>query len=101
MASGLPCVASKTGGMPDILANNVTGFLVERGSVEALTNALRTLATDVDTRERMGREARRRAEEHFDWSMAAARLETLYRQHVDAPLGESVPVSNQAPVAAP
>src|SRR3984957_1308500 len=102
MASGLPCVASKTGGMPDILANNVTGFLVERGSVEALTNALRTLATDVDTRERMGREARRRAEEHFDWSMAAARLETLYRQHVDAPLGESsVRVSNQAPVAAP
>jgi glycosyltransferase involved in cell wall biosynthesis len=101
MASGLPCVASKTGGMPDILANDVTGFLVERGNVEALTNALRTLATDVDTCERMGREARRRAEEHFDWAMPAARLETLYRQQVDAPLGESVRVSDQAPVAAP
>ena len=101
MATGLPCVASKTGGMADILANDVTGYLVERGSVDALTNALRRLATDVDARERMGAEARRRAEELFDWSLPAARLETLYRQQVDAPVGESVRVSSQTPVAAP
>jgi glycosyltransferase involved in cell wall biosynthesis len=101
MATGLPCVASKTGGMPDILVNDVTGFLVERGSVDALTNALRKLATDVDTRERMGSEARRRAEELFDWSMPAARLEALYLQQVDAPLGEPVRVSSHTPVAAP
>jgi glycosyltransferase involved in cell wall biosynthesis len=88
--------------MPDILADEVTGLLVERGSVDALTNALRRLASEADTRERMGREARRRAEEHFDWSMPAARLESLYEQQEDTPpLGAPIRVSNQAPVAAP
>jgi len=101
MATGIPCVASKTGGMPDILANEVTGLLVERGSEEALTNALRRLATDVDTRERMGQEARRRAEELFDWAVPAARLEALYRQQAEAPLGNPVRVSNQTSVATP
>ena len=101
MATGLPSVASRTGGMPDILAHNVTGLLVERGDVEALTNALHKLSVDSDAREQMGREARRRAEEYFDWSVPAARLESLYRQHWETPVGESVRVSGQAPVAAP
>jgi glycosyltransferase involved in cell wall biosynthesis len=101
MATGLACVASRTGGIPDILADNVTGLLVERGDVEALTNALRKLSVDSEAREQMGREARRRAEEHFDWSVPAARLESLYRQQWDAPLGESVQVSSATAVAAP
>jgi glycosyltransferase involved in cell wall biosynthesis len=101
MATGLPCIASRTGGMPDIVADNVTGLLVERGDVEALTNALRKLSLDSDARDRMGREARRRAEEHFDWSVPAARLESLYQQQWQAPLGESISVTGQAPVAAP
>jgi glycosyltransferase involved in cell wall biosynthesis len=102
MATGLPSVASRTGGMPDILADNVTGLLVERGNVDALTNALRRLAAEVDTRTRMGREARRRAEEHFDWSMPAARLESLYQQQGDAPpVGAPIRMGNQTPVAAP
>ena len=87
--------------MPDILDDQVTGLLVERGSDEALTNALRHLATDSDARERMGREARHRAVEHFDWSLPAARLESLYQQQRDAPRGESVRVRSQTQVAAP
>jgi glycosyltransferase involved in cell wall biosynthesis len=80
----------------------VTGLLVERGNVDALTNALRRLAAEVDTRTRMGREARRRAEEHFDWSMPAARLESLYQQQGDAPpVGAPIRMGNQTPVAAP
>jgi glycosyltransferase involved in cell wall biosynthesis len=80
MSTGLPCVASRTGGMPGILTDEVTGLLVERGDVAGLTEALRRLATDSDAREQMGREARRRAEEYFDWSVPAARLESLYSQ---------------------
>jgi glycosyltransferase involved in cell wall biosynthesis len=89
MASGLPCVASRTGGIPDTLVDKVTGLLVERGDVTALTEALRRLASDNGAREQMGREARRRAEEVFDWSVPAARLESLYRQQIAAPFGES------------
>ena len=101
MATGIPCIASRTGGMPDIVADNVTGLLVERGDVEGLTNALRKLSLDSDARDQMGREARRRAEEYFDWSVPAARLESLYQQQCEAPLGESMRVTGQAPVATP
>jgi glycosyltransferase involved in cell wall biosynthesis len=87
MASGLPSVASHAGGIPDILLDNVTGLLVERGDVAALTAALRRLSLDSATREQMGRAARQRAEELFDWSMPAARLESLYRQQLAAPMG--------------
>jgi glycosyltransferase involved in cell wall biosynthesis len=101
MATGLPCVASRTGGMPEILDDKVSGLLVERGNDESLTNALRYLAMDGETRERMGRAARRRAEEHFDWAVPAARLESLYQQQSDAPQGESVRVRSQTQAAAP
>jgi glycosyltransferase involved in cell wall biosynthesis len=101
MATGIPCIASRTGGMPDIVADNVTGLLVERGDVGALTNALRKLSLDSDARDQMGREARRRAEEYFDWSIPAARLESLYQQQWEAPLGESLRVTRQTPVATP
>jgi len=85
MATGLPCIGSRTGGIPGILSHEVTGLLVERGDVEELTQALRRLATDTATREQMGREARRRAEKCLDWSVPAARLESLYQQGLTEP----------------
>ncbi len=87
--------------MPDIVADNVTGLLVERGDVQGLTDALRKLSRDGAVRDRMGRDARRRAEEYFDWSVPAARLESLYQQPREAPVGTPVTVTHQAPVAAP
>jgi len=85
MATGLPCIGSRAGGIPGILSDEVTGLLVERGDVEGLTQALRRLATDTAIREQMGREARRRAEQYFDWSVPAARLESLYSQALTEP----------------
>ncbi len=101
MSAGLPCVATRAGGMPDILTDGVTGLLVERSDVDGLTNALRKLSKDRDAREQMGREARRRAERYFDWSAPAERLESLYEQHLKASVGSSLAVSTRAPVAAP
>jgi glycosyltransferase involved in cell wall biosynthesis len=82
MASGLACIGTRAGGIPDILADKVTGLLVDRGNVDALTDALHRLASDPNTRKRMGHQGRRRAERHFDWSIAAARLDALYRQQL-------------------
>jgi glycosyltransferase involved in cell wall biosynthesis len=96
MACGLPCVASRTGGIPDILLDNETGMLVERGSVTALTDALRRLSRDGAKRELMGRAARQRAEEVFDWSMPAARLDSLYLQQLNAPIGAFAPAESRA-----
>ncbi len=80
MACGLPCVASRAGGIPEIVDDGVTGLLVERGDVPGLAAALQRLALDPAARERFGRLGRERAEGLFDWSVPAARLETLYQR---------------------
>jgi glycosyltransferase involved in cell wall biosynthesis len=70
--------------------------------VPALTQALHQLATDGATRERMGREARHRAEKYFDWSVAAGRLESLYANSCNSPWREVAKrVGTRTPVAAP
>jgi L-malate glycosyltransferase len=58
MAAGLPVVATRVGGIPEIVTHGVTGLLVPPRDPEALAGALLTLAADPSVRERMGREAR-------------------------------------------
>jgi L-malate glycosyltransferase len=58
MAAGLPVVATRVGGIPEIVTHGVTGLLVPARDPEALAGALLTLAADPSLRERMGREAR-------------------------------------------
>ena len=53
-ASGLPIIASRVGGIPDIISNNVDGILVEPSSSEQLSQAIRVLIKDEKMRETMG-----------------------------------------------
>lgn len=53
-ASGLPVIASRVGGIPDIISNNVDGILVEPSSSEQLSQAIRVLVKDEKMRETMG-----------------------------------------------
>lgn len=66
MASRLPIVGSRTGGIPEIIVDGVTGFLVERERPDQIAERLIKLVEDADLRKRMGAAGRRRAEEHFD-----------------------------------
>jgi glycosyltransferase involved in cell wall biosynthesis len=75
MAAGLPVVATRTGGIPEIVAEGETGLLVERGDVAGLTRAILDLLDDPDRRHRMGMAARERVSRMFTWANAAARLE--------------------------
>jgi glycosyltransferase involved in cell wall biosynthesis len=66
MASGLPVVAAKMGGIPEALAYG-GGILVPPNDEEALAAALQQLVEDVPLRERLGREALQAFREHFVW----------------------------------
>jgi spore coat protein SA len=66
MACGLPVVASRSGGIPEMLAEG-GGILVDRGSVEQLADALQLLATDADLRKRLGVQAHAVAQRSFMW----------------------------------
>lgn len=52
--AGVPVVATRVGGIPEMVVEHVNALLVERGDTAALTDALRTLAADVNLRQAMG-----------------------------------------------
>lgn len=61
MAAGLPVVATRVGGVPELIDDGVTGLLVPPHDPPSLAKALALIAGDPDLRARMGAEARRRA----------------------------------------
>jgi glycosyltransferase involved in cell wall biosynthesis len=77
LAAGRPAVASRTGGIVEIVTDE-TGILVPPGRPELLAHGLAALAGDRARRQRMGRAARRRFEQEFDAVRWAGRLRAVY-----------------------
>jgi len=73
MASGTPVVASALGGVPEIVEDGVTGFLVPPGDVDALRDRLAYLLDHPRAAATMGEAARARVLERFTWQACAAR----------------------------
>ena len=78
-ACGVPVVATAVGGVPELVVDGETGILVPSGDVNKMTAALEWLLTDREVAARMGRAARRRAEEHFSVVRQVDRLLELWR----------------------
>jgi glycosyltransferase involved in cell wall biosynthesis len=80
MACGRAVVASRVGGLPDVVAEGETGLLVPANDASALAEAIIKLAGDADLRKQMGEAGRRRAERLFAPGVIGAAHEALYRQ---------------------
>jgi glycosyltransferase involved in cell wall biosynthesis len=78
MASGLPVVAAKMGGIPEALAHG-GGILVPPNDEEALATVLQQLVEDVPYRERLGREALQAFREHFLWDNVRSQYGSVIR----------------------
>ncbi|MBN2247179.1 MAG: glycosyltransferase [Coriobacteriia bacterium] len=79
MAAGTPVIASAVGGIPEQIENGVHGLLVPPGDVDALSTAMRRLATDDALVARLGAAARERAERAFSAARHIERLLDVYR----------------------
>ncbi|HXU39900.1 MAG TPA: glycosyltransferase family 4 protein [Blastocatellia bacterium] len=66
MSSSRPMVATRVGGIPELVEDGKTGFLVERGDAQAIANRVLKLIDDSELRKRMGRAGREVAVERFD-----------------------------------
>lgn len=66
MASGIPVVSTRHSGIPELVQDNVSGFLLEEGDVAGLTCRLSRLAYDAPLRRRMGAAGRRIVAAEFD-----------------------------------
>lgn len=78
MASGLPVVATRTGGVPEVMADGVTGILVEPKDPKAIAQAVKRLLDDNGLAQRMGREGRKRAHELFSIKRFVRDVEKVY-----------------------
>jgi glycosyltransferase involved in cell wall biosynthesis len=67
MACGVPVIATKVGGIPEIIEDKYNGLLVDPGSSEALANAVASLLGDRLLRNLIGKRARETIERKFSW----------------------------------
>jgi starch synthase len=78
MACETAVVASRVGGIPEVVADGETGFLVEPGNADELARRVNELLADPELAARFGEAGRRRAVEHFSWRTIAERTAALY-----------------------
>ncbi|MCX6354274.1 MAG: glycosyltransferase family 4 protein [Candidatus Aureabacteria bacterium] len=67
MAAGKPVVASRVGGLEEIVDHGVTGFLVEPGNAGEVAESIKKLLDDPELRMRMGEAGRERGKMKFAW----------------------------------
>ena len=80
MAAGLPVVATRVGGIPELVIDGETGLLVPTGDPAALVGAISTLLKHSEVRASMGQEGRMRVERHFSVDEMVRKIEQLYEQ---------------------
>lgn len=90
-AMGRPVVASRVGGLPEVVVEGETGLLVPEGDPDALAAAVSCLLDDPERAVRMGRAARTRALGNFSFDRYVDAYEELYRRVTDARVEAGAP----------
>ena len=80
MASEVPVVATRVGGMVEIVEDGVTGYLVERGDVARLAVSIDVILNDRSLQASMGRAGRARVAQRFAWEPVSESVLARYRQ---------------------
>jgi len=88
-----PVVAARVGGLPEIVAHGETGLLVEPDSSTALASAISTLLESPATAERLGGQARRRAQRDFGLQRQVDAYRQLHRLVVECGRDAGPPAS--------
>jgi glycosyltransferase involved in cell wall biosynthesis len=82
MASGKPVVATRVGGIPYLVQEGETGFLIDPGDIDALENRIVRLLRDRELQRRMGLAARESAERQFRSRAVATRVRQVYLEAI-------------------
>jgi len=79
-ACGKPVVGGRSGGAVEVIADGVTGFLVDPWSVEDIARTLRILLQNHELAARLGRQGRARVEQHYSYQQVAENIAGFLRQ---------------------
>jgi glycosyltransferase involved in cell wall biosynthesis len=80
MEAGLPVVATRVGGVPDIVVDGETGFLVPPRDPAAVAEAVSRLLEEPELAQAMGEAGRKRRRNEFDLAATVRRIEELYEE---------------------
>jgi glycosyltransferase involved in cell wall biosynthesis len=84
LAAGKPVVATRVGGVPDVVRDGEDGLLAEPGAVDDLAERLARLARDPGLRERMGASGRQRVANRYGVGRLVDEMDALYRSLLEA-----------------
>jgi glycosyltransferase involved in cell wall biosynthesis len=80
MSTGLPCIASRIGGITDVITHEQDGLLVAPDSIDELTHAMRSVMQNREMASAMGRKAAERPRKDFALDAVAQKYLNLYQQ---------------------
>lgn len=83
MACEVPVVATRTGGLPELISHEETGFLSNIGDVDGMTNQIIRILSSESYKSQIGKAARNRAETEFSSHKIIPQYETLYRKLIE------------------
>ncbi len=84
LAAGRPVVATRVGGVPDVVRDGEDGLLAEPGAIDELSERLVRLARDPSLRERMGAAGRERVGRRYGVERLVDEMDLLYRSLLEA-----------------
>jgi glycosyltransferase involved in cell wall biosynthesis len=96
MALGRPVVATRVGGVPDVVVDRETGLLVPPRDPQALADAIVRLLADPSLRGALGAQAQSRVREHFALELTVHATERVYAEA----LGRATPEGMHVPASA-
>jgi len=79
-ACGLPVIASRIGGLPEVVLDQETGLLVPAEDVAALTAAMERLLHNPEERQHFGQAGRAFVLKNYDWQENVSQMENVYTQ---------------------
>ena len=84
MSAGLPVIATRVGGLPDVVQDRLTGILIDPGQPQQLAAAILALVNQADLRLAMGAAGRRLAEERYSLESHVHQLVDIYQKVLDS-----------------
>lgn len=75
---GLPMIGSKSGGIPEIVHDNINGYLVDPSNIEEIKKALTKIIEDREKSRSMGENARQMVENNFDLDIQIKKFQSLF-----------------------
>ena len=79
----IPAITSDVGGLPEVNKHNETGIVIPSESPEALAESIKNLYNDTNLRIDMGKNARQRVIQEFNWEINFKKMISIYSQMIN------------------